>query len=160
MTKAKGLKPKDRKLVKTPKPGKQLTANQWTNTPQQNLFMQKWLDPKSPTFSNAYQSAIEAGYSTYYAQQITSRKSAQNWITEYVRSNVMTDEHVRQGIQELAIKASNSRSPDDTRLKAYELLGKATGLLTDKKDVTINIVQPILGGASTESKHVDVDVAQ
>ena len=57
-----GLKPKDRKLA-TQSKGK-LTANQWQNTPQQNLFMELWLSPAlnsqpNPYFSNAYQSALQ-----------------------------------------------------------------------------------------------------
>lgn len=168
MAKTKGLKPSKRKMA-TQKKGKKLTGNQWQNTPQQNLFMEYWLSPKidgkpNPTFSNAYQSAIKAGYSPKYANQIISRKSAQNWINDYVRNNVMDIEHVRQGIQDLALNTydlKDSRSPADTRLKAYELLGKATGFLNEKGNTTNVIVQPILGGASVEGdERLKVDVDQ
>ncbi len=159
----KGLKPKQRKLATTvrtqAKRGK-LTANQWQNTPQQNKFMECWLTPSSPTFSNAYRSAIEAGYSPHYAAQIISTKSTQKWITDYMRNNIMNEEHVRQGIQELALKANDSRSPDDTRLKAYELLGKATGLLNDKQQINVINVQPILGGSSVQATPKQVDAEQ
>ena len=39
-------------------------------TPQQQLFLKNYLDPKSETWSNATQSAIKAGYSPDYADNI------------------------------------------------------------------------------------------
>lgn len=157
-----GPKPKDRKLIKQPKPGKKLTANQWANTPQQNIFMEAWLEPSSPTFSNAYRSALAAGYSPKYANQIVSRDTGNDWIREYVRASFMGSDHIVKAFQDMYLNPksyNNSRSPGDTRLKALELLSKITGLLDGNQQTNITIVQPILGGASsTEApKHVDVD---
>lgn len=39
-------------------------------SPQQQLFISYYIGPKSPTFSNAYQSAIRAGYTENYAKNI------------------------------------------------------------------------------------------
>ena len=38
--------------------------------PQQELFLSSYTDPKSPTFGNALQSALKAGYSQEYAENI------------------------------------------------------------------------------------------
>lgn len=49
-------------------------------TPQQQLFLNAYLDPQSPTWSNAYQSALKAGYSEDYAENITGQMP--NWLSE------------------------------------------------------------------------------
>lgn len=145
--KTKGLKPKNRSVAKG---NGKLFANQWQNTPQQTEFMSYWLDLDSETFGNAYQSALRAGYSNQYANQLASPSINNKWIQEYTNRLNLTDEHIRQGIQQLALKAQDSRSPDDTKLKAYELLAKISGLVDNKQGNTTNVlIQPILAGKST-----------
>lgn len=159
-TKTKGLKVRERKLATTTDKSK-LTANQWQSTPQQTKFMEQWLTPTSGTFGNAYRSAIAAGYKEHYALQLASPSVNNKWITEYAKKLNLTDEHIRQGIQSLALSANNAKSPDDTRLKAYEILAKISGMVDNRGGSTTNIlVQPILGGASTKVvesvEHLDV----
>lgn len=61
-------------------------VNQYTPPdPRQSLFLQYYLDPKSETFSNAYQSAIKAGYTDEYASVILSKDL--DWLSERVRDN-------------------------------------------------------------------------
>lgn len=40
-------------------------------TPRQEKFLKNWLDPKSETYSNAYRSALKAGYGEAEASNIT-----------------------------------------------------------------------------------------
>lgn len=49
-------------------------------TPQQELFLASYCNPKSPTFSNAVQSAIKAGYTETYANNITAEMP--EWLLE------------------------------------------------------------------------------
>lgn len=49
-------------------------------TPQQELFLANYTNPKSKTFSNALQSALEAGYAQEYAESITSQLP--DWLSE------------------------------------------------------------------------------
>ena len=139
-----GFKPKDRGVAKR--------GNQWNNSPQQTLFMSLWLTPSNvDTFGNAYQSALQAGYSENYARQICSPAVAGQWIDQYLQKLDLTDSHIKAGITALAInKNVNSKSPADTNLKAYETLARINNMLDNKQNTTINIVQPILGGASVE----------
>lgn len=148
----KGLKPIDRKLGKG--------ANQWSDTPKQHLFMEKWTNPNSPTFGNAHKSALEAGYSPYYANQLASPAVNNKWMQAYKRRLNLTEEHIRAGISQLALKAEDSRSPDDTRLKAYETLAKISGMIDSKSGTTVNIVQPILGGNSISAQEVKQDTSE
>lgn len=55
--------------------------------PRQILFLKYYLDPKSETFANAYQSAIKAGFSEEYAKTIVSREL--DWVSESVRTEEM-----------------------------------------------------------------------
>lgn len=51
-------------------------------TPQQELFLSLYTNPKSDTFSNAYQSALKSGYKEEYAQNITSLMP--DWLSENI----------------------------------------------------------------------------
>lgn len=51
-------------------------------TPQQELFLATYTDPKSDTFSNALQSALKAGYSQEYAENITHLLP--DWLSESI----------------------------------------------------------------------------
>lgn len=125
--------------------------------------MDSWLNPMSDTFGNAHKSALKAGYNERYAAQISSPAVNNAWIQEYTRKLDFGPEHIKQGIQQLAIRAQDSRSPDDTRLKSYEILAKIHGMIDSKNTgVIVNVVQPILGGESVvvaeDRKVVDVAV--
>lgn len=51
-------------------------------TPQQELFLASYTNPTSPTFGNALQSALKAGYTQEYAETITSKDLT--WLSENV----------------------------------------------------------------------------
>lgn len=58
-------------------------ANQYKADPRQALFLAGYLDPKSETFSNAYQSALAAGYEEEYAKVILSKDL--DWLSDSVK---------------------------------------------------------------------------
>lgn len=65
-------------------------VNQYTEPdPRQALFLSLYLDEKSPTFGNAYQSALSAKYSDAYAQHITS--VLPEWLAENMRRRSFVD---------------------------------------------------------------------
>lgn len=47
-------------------------SNQYSLDPRQKLCWESYINPKSETFGNAYQSAIKAGYEDATARQITT----------------------------------------------------------------------------------------
>lgn len=51
-------------------------------TPQQELFLAEYINPKSPNFGNAVQSALKAGYSENYANNITALMP--DWLLENI----------------------------------------------------------------------------
>lgn len=132
--------------------------NKYTYRPSKknNLFMEYWTDPKSQTFGNVYQSGVRAGFSPTYSKNMLN--VAPKWLLTYIDRTEFTKDHIANLLQTLAISSPNSRSPDDTRLKAIELMMKAKGMLDNKATVQVNVVQPILNGNSvikpqTTSKH-------
>lgn len=57
-------------------------------TPQQQTFLKALLDPKSDTWSNYSKSALKAGYSKNYAENITSLMP--DWLSESIgKSNLV-----------------------------------------------------------------------
>ena len=51
-------------------------------TPQQELFLERYTNPKSPTFGNAKQSALEAKYEESYADNLTTLLP--DWLLENI----------------------------------------------------------------------------
>ena len=154
-------------------------ANQYKVDPRQALFLAYYLDPKSETFSNAYQSAMEAGYEEAYAAQITAKMP--NWLGEKVRDEVMLSKAEKNlnemldmpvDVQELAGKGKNKamvvktepalvKVKQDTAKFVAERLGKdkwsSRNELTGKGGEQI-VIQQITGmkiykdGDSTENQ--------
>jgi hypothetical protein len=99
-----------RKMKKTKKSKK--TIPKWQPDPRQAHFLSLFLDPKSETFGNAYQSAIEAKYSKTYAEVIKKRmpkemseivgdaamlKKAESNINEFLAMDTMNTGHTQKG---------------------------------------------------------------
>lgn len=100
------------------------------------MFVEYYIDPKSKTFGNIYQSALLAHYSDSYARKLASSSVGNQWIAEYVKKRVLQPDHIVAGITSIAINAD--RNAD--KLKAYELLAKLSGMLIDKSaSVHLNI---------------------
>jgi len=60
-------------------------ANQFVLDPRQKMCWDYYINPDSPTFANALQSAVRAGYEKKYANQITVAE----WFLEKLRRSQM-----------------------------------------------------------------------
>lgn len=107
-------------------------ANQWHSTPQQNQFMENWLNVRSETFGNAYRSAIKAGYSHNYALLLASPSVNNKWLLEYHNRGNLSLDHIQAVLEGLAL-ADNTRPSD--KIKALELIAKLKGLLIERKEI-------------------------
>lgn len=120
----------------------QIQPNQWTGTAQQERFLLFYLDPKSKTFANPYESAMEAGYSESYARVIATPSVSRRWIKEARNIAQMEPEHIVQALQAEARNFKDNRGSD--RIRALELIAKMQGLFVEKKIVGhVNIEQAI-----------------
>jgi len=68
-------------------------ANQYLVDPRQALFLGYYLNPKSETFSNGYQSALKAGFEDEYAKGLFSKMP--KWLAENVKSMTMVNKAER-----------------------------------------------------------------
>lgn len=73
--------------------------------PKQELFLQLFLDPKSETFGNYTQSAIKAGYSPEYADNITALMP--KWLDEALEDSTL----VRKALDNLSDFIGNAENP-------------------------------------------------
>jgi len=63
-------------------------------TPKMIAYKANYENPESPTYNNAYQSAIKAGFSPSYAKTITAERQNNHWIK--------SGDHLRQEMLEKA----------------------------------------------------------
>lgn len=109
---------------------KDIHPNQWTGTPEQEKFILLYITPGSTTFGNAYQSAMEAGFSESYSRILAAPSVNRLWVKEATDILHLGKEHIQQGIQQIAIDRDVK---DSDKLRAYELLAKLQGLFVEKK---------------------------
>jgi hypothetical protein len=124
-------------------------------TKRQYTFVENYLTPTSPTFANAYQSAVAAGYSKSYAHIITADALAVEWIAEAKKQlSSYEPEHIYRAFQDIA----SSGSQDRDRLKALELMGKARGMFIDRvqNDVKVTFINDVPRPES-EREVIDAD---
>jgi hypothetical protein len=98
--------------------------------PQQEKFLQHYTDPKSETFSNATQSAIKAGYSQEYAENITALMP--DWLSESIGNMKMLRKAEKRLNQILDLEPVNEEGAIDNSLianqmKAINLVAKGIG---------------------------------
>lgn len=114
-------------------------ANQYQLDPRQKMCWDFYIDPKSETFSNAYQSSVKAGYNEGYASTITDVE----WFAEKSRTMNMVDkaERVLNNVLEMD---DNFTFEDPQRLKIQvdvakfvaERVGKARYSTKVETDIT------------------------
>lgn len=105
---------------------------------KQRLFIELWLNPSNQdTFGNAYQSAIEAGFSESYARVITGNALNVEWVQQAkeLLLGALSPDHIYQGLQHVAMTAKQDRD----RLRALELMAKIQGMFIDRSLQQINV---------------------
>jgi len=98
--------------------------------PRQALFLAHYLNPKSDTFSNAYQSGIKAGYSEEYSKVILSKDI--DWLSDFVNEEQMVKKAMKN-LMKLLDEDEDKRILLDTTKFVAERLGK----LNEKRDYNI-----------------------
>jgi hypothetical protein len=103
-------------------------------TPQQELFLSLYTNPKSETFSNALQSALKAGYAQEYAESITYQLP--DWLSENLGKMTLLHKAEKVMNKTLDLEAVDEKGKTDNQLLAIqnktahfvaETLGKNTG---------------------------------
>jgi len=107
--------------------------------PQQVDFLSRYMNPESPSYGNAYDSAVGAGYSKEYAKNITKQAP---WLSEIRGKGLWTAQEI---LERLQIEAAGQHAKD--RIRSLELLGKAMKLFVEQH------------GGKVEHEHVFKDVS-
>ena len=99
-------------------------ANQYQLDPRQDAFCAYYFNPKSPTFSNACQSALKAGYSQEYAESITTQNTT--WFSEAMadhnrlkKAESVLDEMLAMPVQVLEYNKRRSDDDEDDEPESY-----------------------------------------
>ena len=112
--------------------------------PRQQDFLKYYIDRSSETFSNAYQSAIKAGYAEEYARNLTSLMP--DWLSEFIdklqRMLIKAEKALEDSLEDIEDKKLRQDTAKfiASRLgkKHYSERQELTGM--DGKDLTINII--------------------
>jgi hypothetical protein len=113
-----------------------------TLTPKQEDFLERYYNPASDTYANAYRSAKAAGYSESYARLMRAPSVDNHWITieNYKGASGMTPAHIVGSIERIAMRGFQEKD----QLKALQLLAQLQGLLVEKKVIGhVNIEQAL-----------------
>lgn len=107
-----------------------MSGNQYKADPRQQLFLANYIDPKSKTFSNAYQSAVEAGYEEEYAKVILHKDL--DWLSESVKDLDLLNKAEKRLKQILDFEPVDEEGKIDNSLlanqmKAINLVAKGLG---------------------------------
>ena len=117
-------------------------ANQYEADPRQLDFLQRYLNPQSKTYSNVYQSALDAGYSNEYARQLRSKA---DWVTE--NTHLVTKEKLVTKAKKVLDKSLDSQDEKIAQDTA-KFIAKTDKDFSEKQEHTVVLPTPILGGQS------------
>jgi|GEM_PF-924397 len=102
-------------------------------SPRQSKFKELYLDVKSPTFGNCYQSAVNSGFTDLTARNLTHNKP--KWYSVIIGEiQSIEPEHILLKLMSIV------NNPDETtpnQLKALDMLMKHKGMYIDRTYQTL-----------------------
>ena len=106
-------------------------SNQWQATQRQQAWLKFYMDPREkPTWGNAYQSAISAGYSETYARNILSDSVALQWVQQARNIMRLNPEHLKLSLVQII---NSDMARDSDKIQAIKLLGTDQGMFVQKQ---------------------------
>ena len=113
------------------------TPSVTTLDPRQSKFMSLYINPRSKTFANCYQSALAAGFSNQTAKNLTHNKPG--WYSEILgQIRTMEPEHILAKLQHII---NNPNEPTQNVLKAIDMLMKHSGMYKPVQNSIVAISQ-------------------
>jgi len=101
-------------------------ANQYQPDPRQALFLANYLDPKSETFGNAYQSALLAKYSEEYAKKIMTLMP--DWLSQNIQDDYLVkkaEKNLKDFLEKESDDTTDKKIKSDLTKFALSRLNKA-----------------------------------
>lgn len=124
------------------------TKKTWIElNPQQEMFLQNFLDPASDTFGNYTQSGINAGYSQEYSETISAQMP--KWLDEALEDSTLVRKALDNLSEFLGDRENHNIRADMTKFTLTRLMKKKfserteTDLTTNGKEILgINYIVP------------------
>lgn len=110
------------------------TGNQWQATERQVKYIDSYMDPKSETFGNSYQSALKAGFSESYAANIMKPSVGLEWVKQAYNLMKLEPDHLKMSLAKIV---TDPYAKDSDKISAIKLLGVDQGLFVEKKLVGV-----------------------
>lgn len=105
-----------------------------TLNPRQKRFSKYYLDVKSKTFANCYQSAIKAGFSDMTAKNLTHNKPL--WLSEIIGENTGAQpEHLLIKLTDIMNRPNETTT---NQLKAIDMLMRCKGMYKSSVNLQVN----------------------
>ena len=124
--------------------------NKITLDERQGKFLGLYLDPKSKTFSNALQSALEPGFSRKYAENITTLMP--EWLGESIGKGYLVSK-AESNLKEFLETASEKVKADITKFVLERLSkGKYGKEESDKPPVSATLIQIVINPPNNDGK--------
>ena len=128
-------------MTKKPRTQKKKWANQYQPDPRQALFLSYYIDPKSESFANAYQSALRAGYTKDYAKIITNSKL--DWLSDNLRELDFVKQ-AEKNLKKLLVSDNEKIQADMTKFTLERLKKEKYSSRTEQTGAEGKELQPIL----------------
>lgn len=132
---------------------KKFWPNQTRPDPRQGDFLTRYLDPSSDTFSNATRSAVAAGYSQEYAENILSARLMPEWLSEAIGDGCFVKKAERNLQDMLDLEILNRGVTK--RGEVYEF--DDTGKLRVKADITKFVLERLNKKKYSQRTEVGLD---
>lgn len=114
--------------------------------PRQTSFLANYLDPKSETYSNALQSALKAGYTQEYAENITSLMP--DWLSESMGRRARILNKAEKRLEEL-LDSEDEKVAADMVKHSTKTLGKE--FYSEQKNIDITSKGNRINGLSEKN---------
>jgi hypothetical protein len=136
--------------------------------PKHDLFSALYFSPRlngkpNPLFGNAYQCALQVGYSEATAIKITSATEDKQWLREaYQRLVSFKPEHIIKQLEDIALNSEYDRD----RLKSLEMLAKISNMFIDRTQTEVNVTftnsvpRPHMDVIDLPNTDIDIDHAK
>lgn len=138
------VKDKVKKKIKPPKKKDSLQIEESHTSdldPRKIAFGAAYLDPLSPTYSNALQSALKAGFAQEYAESITAKKP--KWLAEIVGKQTLLDIAKKNLERDLNVDintyTTKGRGKDKKKIK----LGINSKVMKNVQDATFFVLEKL-----------------
>lgn len=111
--------------------------------PRKIAFAAAYLDPLSPTYSNALQSALKAGFAQEYAEKITAPSQRSKWLSEIIGKQTLLDIAKKNLQRDLTVDINTYTTKGRGKDKVKVKLGINSKVMKNVQDATFFVLEKL-----------------